>query len=249
MTTTLLVQTRAAAHRRPAARLGAMLLALAWAGCAAAQQGPPNALQGFSQNRNQPIKIESVSLEVRDKDKVATFIDNVKLTQGDTTLECKRLIVHYMDETIPGRGKGKPPAKNAPAPAAKKGTAVATGGFGSGQQQISKLEAKGGVVVTQKDQTATGENGIYDMKSNTLVLTGNVVVSQGQNVVRGDRLVVDMTSGASRVESSGSGKGRVQGLFIPGTTPTAPADTKPHSGEPERNQRPRSGGSRPLKLN
>jgi lipopolysaccharide export system protein LptA len=226
-----------------------MLLALAWAGCAAAQQGPPNALQGFSQNRNQPIKIESVSLEVRDKDKVATFIDNVKLTQGDTTLECKRLIVHYMDETIPGRGKGKPPAKNAPAPAAKKGTAVATGGFGSGQQQISKLEAKGGVVVTQKDQTATGENGIYDMKSNTLVLTGNVVVSQGQNVVRGDRLVVDMTSGASRVESSGSGKGRVQGLFIPGTTPTAPADTKPHSGEPERNQRPRSGGSRPLKLN
>jgi lipopolysaccharide export system protein LptA len=248
MTTTLPVQRHAAARRRLAARLGAMLLALAWAGCAAAQQGPPNALQGFSQNRNQPIKIESVSLEVRDKDKVATFIDNVKLTQGDTTLECKRLIVHYMDETIPGRGKGKP-AKNAPAPEAKKGTAVAAGGFGSGQQQISKLEAKGGVVVTQKDQTATGENGIYDMKSNTLVLTGNVVVSQGQNVVRGDRLVVDMTSGASRVESSGSGKGRVEGLFIPGTTPAAPAGPKPHSGDTERNPRPRNGGSRPLRLN
>ncbi|HEY0442196.1 MAG TPA: LPS ABC transporter substrate-binding protein LptA, partial [Xanthobacteraceae bacterium] len=42
------------------------------AGAAAAQptQGPPNALQGFSQNRGQPINIESVSLEVRDKEKV-----------------------------------------------------------------------------------------------------------------------------------------------------------------------------------
>ncbi|MGD9844085.1 MAG: LptA/OstA family protein [Variibacter sp.] len=242
-----MAHTRAAAHRA-AARFGIMVLALAWAGCAAAQQGPPNALQGFSQNRNQPIKIESVSLEVRDKDKVATFIDNVKLTQGDTTLECKRLIVHYVDETIPGRGKGKA-GKNAPAPDARKEPA-GPGGFGSGQQQISKLEAKGGVVVTQKDQTATGDNGVYDMKSNTLVLTGNVVVSQGQNVVRGDRLVVDMTSGASRVESSG-GQGRVQGLFIPGTTPSPSAapSPKPHGGETERHPRPRNGGARPLKLN
>lgn len=235
---------------RRVATLGVALLSLTWGAYAAAQpQGPPNALQGFTQNRNEPIKIESVSLEVRDKDKMATFIDNVKLTQGDTTLECKRLIVHYMDETMPGRAKGKtPPGKNAPVSDAKKNVA-SPGGFGSGQQQISKLEAKGGVVVTQKDQTATGDNGVYDMKSNTLVLTGNVVVSQGQNVVRGDRLFVDMTTGASRVESSAGGQGRVQGLFIPGTTPApAPSGAKPQ-GETERNSKPRNGGSRPLKLN
>jgi hypothetical protein len=29
-------------------------------------QGPPNALQGFSQNRDQPVHIESATLEVRD---------------------------------------------------------------------------------------------------------------------------------------------------------------------------------------
>jgi len=57
--------------------------------------GPPNALQGFSKNRKEPIKIVSDSLEVRDKDKVATFIDNVRVTQGDTTLECKKLVVFY----------------------------------------------------------------------------------------------------------------------------------------------------------
>ena len=57
--------------------------------------GTPNALQGFSQNRNQPIQIQSASLELRDKEKTATFNENVHLVQGDTTLECKKLVVHY----------------------------------------------------------------------------------------------------------------------------------------------------------
>ena len=39
-----------------------------WATEASAQknQGPPNALQGFSQNRNQPVKSKATTLEVRD---------------------------------------------------------------------------------------------------------------------------------------------------------------------------------------
>ena len=35
-------------------------------------QGVPNAMQGFSQNRDQPIQIEAASLEMRDKKKEAT---------------------------------------------------------------------------------------------------------------------------------------------------------------------------------
>ena len=93
---------------------------------------------------------------------------------------------------------------------------AATPGPG-GQQQIRRLEARGGVVVTQKDQTATGEAGIFDMKTNTVTLTGNVVMTQGQNVLRGERLVVDLTTGVSRVESGKGGQGRVQGLFLPGS--------------------------------
>jgi lipopolysaccharide export system protein LptA len=98
-----------------------------------------------------------------------------------------------------------------------------------GQQQIKRLEAWNGVVVTQKDQTATGEKGIFDMKSNTVTLLGNVVMTQQQNVLRGDRLVVDLTTGVSRVEA-GNGKERVQGLFLPASGgpigPGAP-DKKP----------------------
>ena len=57
--------------------------------------GVPNAMQGFSQNRDQPIQIEAASLEMRDKKKEATFAGNVKVVQGDTTMTSKTLVVFY----------------------------------------------------------------------------------------------------------------------------------------------------------
>ena len=77
-----------------------------------------------------------------------------------------------------------------------------------GSSQISKLEASGGVTVVQKDQTATGDRALFDMKSNTVTLLGNVLVSQGPNVMRGEKLVVDLTTGVSRVDA-GSGPVRM----------------------------------------
>jgi lipopolysaccharide export system protein LptA len=103
---------------------------------------------------------------------------------------------------------------------------AATPGPG-GQQKIKRLEARGGVVVTQKEQTATGEIGIFDMKSNTVTLSGNVVMTQGPNLLRGERLVVDLTSGVSRVESGKNGQGRVQGLFQPGGGGAVVPELKP----------------------
>ena len=166
--------------------------------------GPPNALQGFSQNRDQPVHIEAATLEVRDKQKEATFSGDVRVKQGDTGLRCKSLVVFY-EQNNETDGKGKTLQAATPGP--------------GGEQRIKRLEARGGVVVTQKDQTATGELGIFDMKANTVTLTGNpVVMTQGQNVLRGEKLVVDLTSGISRVESSKGGQGRVQGLFQPGSS-------------------------------
>jgi lipopolysaccharide export system protein LptA len=163
---------------------------------AAAESGTsvPNALQGFQQNRGQPVKIEASRLEVRDKDKVATFTGNVKVVQGDTTMHCKVLVVFYekKDEAQGGPTGSQP---GAPMPAATPGPA--------GSSQINRLEAKGNVVVTQKDQTATGDAGLFDMKSNTVTMTGNVLVSQGTNVMRGEKLVVDLTTGVSRVDAGG----------------------------------------------
>src|SRR5215471_13044768 len=69
------------------------LLAVSAAADAAAQKnqapqnlGPPNALQGFSQNRDQPVNIQSDTLVVRDKDKMASFAGNVHVIQGDTEM-------------------------------------------------------------------------------------------------------------------------------------------------------------------
>jgi lipopolysaccharide export system protein LptA len=195
-------------------------------GGAIAQSGrnaPPPAstpFQGFQQNNKEPIRIESISLEVRDKERIATFIDNVKLVQGDTTLECRRLVVYYDEEPAPASTKGKPQAKST----------LMSGPADGGQQQIRRLEAKGGVVVTQKDQVATGDHGVYEMKTNSIVLTGNVVMTRGQDVVSGDKLYVDMTTGLYRVESKaptpGQGGG-VRALFNPGAR-----DAKPGPGGP-----------------
>lgn len=153
----------------------------------------PNALQGFSKNRDKPIQIEASSLEVQDKTKVATFSGKVYVKQGDTELRCNTLVVHY--------------EQNAGATSGSQSVFPA-----SDAQRIRLLEAKGKVIVTQKDQIATGDAGVFDMRKNTITLQGNVVISQGGNVLRGDRLVVDMTTAVSRIESE---RGRVQGLFQP----------------------------------
>jgi lipopolysaccharide export system protein LptA len=131
---------------------------------------------------------------VRDKDKMAVFIGNVVVTQGETVMKCKELRVFY-DQDDP-----KPGAK----PSAMKTAQPGPGG----KQSIRRLEARGGVIVTTKDQTATGATGIFEMKTNTITLSGGVVITQGANVLKGDRLVVDLTTNFAKVEG-----GRVQGLF------------------------------------
>jgi lipopolysaccharide export system protein LptA len=209
--------------------------AIAAAAQSAQKDQPGGALQGMQLNRDQPVKIESDALEVRDKSQQATFIGKVKLTQGDTILQCARLVIFYEDgSAAPAQKKGSPPTaqKGAPAPAAQKGG----GGLGGGGQQIKRAEARGDVLVTQKDQTAKGDNGIFDVKANTVTLTGNVVVTQGANVLRGDRMVVDLTTGVARVESGQSKTGerqRVEGLFNPSTTP----QPQPQPAPPPQNQK------------
>ena len=186
-----------------AAGVAFALIASGGAYAQGAVSGVPNAMQGFSQNRDQPIQIEAASLEMRDKKKEATFSGNVKVVQGDTTMSAKSLVVFY-DSGAPA----PPPPANAKATKSAPMRAASPGPGGS--SSIRKLEAKGNVVVTQKDQVVTGETAVFDTKANLITMLGGVVLTQCKNVLRGDRLLVDMTTGVSRVESD---SGRVQGLF------------------------------------
>jgi len=220
------------------AALALILIAAGEARAQGAMSGVPNAMQGFSQNRDQPIQIEAASLEVRDKSKEATFAGNVKVTQGDTTMSSKTLVVFYDQGSPsppqqPGTKKAAP-AKGAPMQSASPGP--------GGSSSIKRLEARGNVVVTQKDQVVTGETAIFDTKANLMTMQGGVVLTQCSNVLKGDRLKVDMTTGVSRVESD---SGKVQGLFnsqggcsgsapAPGAAPPGIPSLMP--GKPKQNQ-------------
>jgi lipopolysaccharide export system protein LptA len=224
--------------RARAGRVVAAACLLAWALAPDAQaqstvSGVPNAMQGFTQNRDQPIQIEAAQLEMRDKKKEATFSGNVKVVQGDTTMTSKTLVVFYESSGGSDAGAGKAPAQPPVKAGAKSASAApvapmqsATPGPG-GASSIKRLEARGNVVVTQKDQVVTGETAIFDTKTNLITMLGGVVLTQCKNVLRGDRLFVDMTTGVSRVESD---SGKVQGLFAQsgeGCTTPAPGGGSP----------------------
>jgi lipopolysaccharide export system protein LptA len=144
-------------------------------------QGPQNALQGFSQNRDQPVRIRAAALEVREKDKLATFTGGVHVINGDTELRSKSLVVLYDEETGSKSVKASDPAPG-------------------GERSIKRIEAKGHVLVTQKDQNATGDSAIFNMKENIVTLIGNVVVTRAGDVLRGPKLTVDLANGVSKME-------------------------------------------------
>jgi lipopolysaccharide export system protein LptA len=209
----------------PALLIGAAVL---WAPAAASQpSGPANALQGFSQNRDKPVKIDAGALEVRDKSKIAIFSGNVQVVQGDTTLRCNTLQVFYDQESA---GNSLTAAKPGPA----------------GQGKIRRLEARGNVVVVQKDQTATGETGVFDMAENTVTLNGNVLISQGSNSLSGEKLVVNLATGVSHIEAGKRSGGRVQGVFLPSSVPQSKDQNKDQPATPKiepRNSRAMNEGS------
>ncbi len=200
-------------------RLGlwAIAIALAVPGLAAAQgpraasaPAPVTALQEQKeQNQDQPIQIESATLEVHDKSKMATFSGDVQVVQGDTTIKCQTLVVFYG-----GGGPGVSAIAHSGSRAAP-GTTQKSPAVPQGAQDIRRIEARGGVTVISKDQNASGDLGVYDVKKKTITLTGNVVVSQGKNVLHGDRVIVDTTTGNAHIESGATSQNRVRALIQP----------------------------------
>jgi lipopolysaccharide export system protein LptA len=199
--------------------LWAVVMALAAPGSAAAQgphaaAAPPS--QGIvqDQNQDQPIQIESATLEVRDKNKMATFSGDVQVVQGDTTIKCQTLVVFYGAEN--GSAAARPVAAAAQSGQGTTGGARQKGAVvPQGAQDIRRIEARGGVTITTRDQVATGDLGVYDPKKKTMTLTGNVVVSQGKNVLHGDSVVVDTVTGDAHFESGASTQNRVRALILP----------------------------------
>jgi lipopolysaccharide export system protein LptC len=155
-----------------------------------------------------PVRITSASLEMRDKDHVATFKGDVVAVQQDSTLKCDTLVVDYEG------GLAEPAAGGEPG------------------KQIRHLNGKGHVILTRMDQVAIGNSISFDGKSNTATLLGNVSVTQGQNVVHGDKLFVDLTTGEARVDMVNNPQGRVQSTFYSRADQQAATAPKTRSAKP-----------------
>ena len=137
------------------------IVALLAADVAAQAQYSPAPVQSTIQLGGQdlPVKIEAASLQVSDKRKMATFSGNVRVAQGDTTMKCRKLIVFYGEEFSIGELAGSEAKTSRPA-----GDAPETG------QNIRRIEARGDVTVVTKDQTASGDFGVYDLIEKTITL-------------------------------------------------------------------------------
>jgi lipopolysaccharide export system protein LptA len=227
-------------RRRPSLRpllsvmLGAVVLALGLmlTGPASAQ-AVSSTFGGLSKNSGAPIDIESDVLVVHDAQKYATFKGKVKAVQGTTTIRCTELDVHYVGsgaDSLTGEPAAGGAAATAATPAAADTSAktevkageeakpAAGAGLGNNGTQISKIEAKGDVIITsEQDQTTTSDWALYDVPAQLVTVGGNVVLMQGKNVLKGDRLVIDLKTGESRFENPGNAAapGRIRALFMP----------------------------------
>lgn len=175
----------------------------------AASPRPTPLLPGMDANSGQPIDVTADALDFNDNAKTALFRSRVVARQGVATLAAPELDVIYL-----GRVALTETQKQAAGaePAAE-------------PSRLKTLKARGGVVMTNKEDRAAGETLDYDaigeravltgkvviesagerritadkaeldQKSDTALLTGSVVAIQGKNVLKGQRLAIDRKAG------------------------------------------------------
>jgi lipopolysaccharide export system protein LptA len=92
------------------------------------------------------------------------------------------------------------------------GTVLVEYGEG-GVSDITAFTATGGVHITTKDQSASGDKAVYVPTTQVLTITGNVTVESPMGKLNGPQLVIDLKNNTSVF--SGGKKGRVTGVFTP----------------------------------
>ncbi len=90
-----------------------------------------------------------------------------------------------------------------------------------GKTALKRIDASGHVIVKTQKETATGDQGVYDVMAGQAVLTGKVFVYQGENKLEGTRVVVDLKTGISQLfANETTPDGRVKGIFYPKSAPS-----------------------------
>ena len=149
---------------------------------------------------DEPIKIVSNRLEADDKAMTVNFIGQVKAVQGETTLWCDKMVVHYTREG-----------------------AANVEDVGMGDRKIRKIEVFGHVKVTKQDKVGTGQQGLYELLENRVVLWGKARLVQGKNTIDGDKVILYLNDDRAIVEG---GPQKVEAVLVP-TQKEPPKPKKP----------------------
>jgi lipopolysaccharide export system protein LptA len=98
--------------------------------------------------------------------------------------------------------------------------------------KASSIDGEGNVLFNSGIESASGDNGVYDLNAHTVTLDGKVVLTKEKNVMRGTHLVMNLDTNKASLTAKGmAGGGRVQGLFVPakkddGTAPQSQTNGK-----------------------
>lgn len=177
--------------------------ALAFFAAAGAGAQTTSNMPGLALSRDQPIQIESDKLEIHDQESQAVFTGNVKVVQGTTTMQAGKMTVFYKKKQ-PADANAKPAAENPVATAAK----AQNQSLVSGDANIDHILVTDKVYLVSGTQTATADDGSFDMANQLAILKGKkVVLTDGPNVFTGCQLTVHMATGEAQLDACG---GRVQ---------------------------------------
>ena len=90
------------------------------------------------------------------------------------------------------------------------------------EAHADRIDGRGNVFVSSKDQIGRGDAGVYDVKSGIVTLTGHVRLTRGQDEMRGNYGVVDVNKNIGYLlphppsgAVAGPSNGRVEALIMP----------------------------------
>ncbi|MGB4547690.1 MAG: LptA/OstA family protein [Syntrophales bacterium] len=147
---------------------------------------------GVQRGEGKPTYITSDRLDAYRAKEMVTFSGHVTAKQDDWVVQSDSLTLYFDRAANAGRSGSK--------------TIEGTG-------ELSRIEARGNVRITQGERVVTGNEAVYYRGEQKAVVTGEPVLREGENVIEGDRVIVYLQEKRGVVE--GARERRVSATIYP----------------------------------
>lgn len=78
---------------------------------------------------------------------------------------------------------------------------------------VQRITATGNVIVTRGNESARGNQAVYELDRRVIILQGDVALRRGADTLKSGSISIDLARDVARVEGSGGRGGRVSGTF------------------------------------